>query len=235
MQATRKTRKITVKFFLNQLLDPVINEKGKEFYPLYIQVTYNRKNMQLRSLYGKYYLDLMEVPSALLESEERVLRKIITLEASHLEDNYDLRGLKRKYEVYSLSLQQAIEDYLKPKLRLAIMKTNCELKHVLDFASTRATVPLLQAAAQKLLPDFERHLGTRLQQELAVYEQFQRLNKQPFPSYSFPMVIDWSDGSYKEELSIKGKAINKNNPELAKQMSALIDHAVSEEIMVFDE
>lgn len=235
MSVPKKSKKITIKFFLNQLLEPVTNEKGKEFYPLYIQVTYNRKNMQLRSKYGEYYHDLKEVPPTLLEFEERVLQKIIALEASHLEDRYDLKGLKRKYEVYSLSLHQAIEDYLKPKLRLAILKTNHELTNVLDFSSVRATVPLLQAAAQKLFPDIERYLGGKLQHELAMYEQFLRLDKQPFLTYSFPMIIDWSDGSYKEELAKKVKTTYKNKPEIFKQITDLIEQAVAKKFLVFDE
>jgi hypothetical protein len=235
MDFPKKSKKITVKFFLNRLLAPMTNEKGKEAYPLYIQVTYNRKNMQLRSKYGGYYHDLQDVPPPLLEFEERVLRKIITLEASHLEDYYDLKGLRRTYEVYSLPLHEAIEDYLKPRLRRAILKTRHELTNVLDFSSARATVPLLQAAARKLFPDFERHLGRRLQQELTTYEQFLRLYKQPLLSYSFPMIIDWSDGSYKEELARNVKAAYENNPQIARRIAALIGDAAAHKILVFDD
>jgi hypothetical protein len=235
MYPLKKAKKITVRFFLNRMLKPITKEKGKELYPLYIQVTYNRKNMQLRSKYGEYYHDLKEAPSGLLEFEERVLRRIITREASHLEDSYNLKGLRRNYEIYSLSIHQAIEDYLKPKLRAAIRKINSPLTHVLDFDSDRATVPLLQAAAQKLFPDFERRLGTRLRQELAIYEQFLRLYKPPFLNYSFPMIIDWSEGGFKEELNRKVQLANKNSSEIFQQLSELIRQAVSQKFMVLDD
>jgi len=114
MDTLKKGKKITVKFFLNRLLEAATNDKGQESYPLYIQVTYNRKNMQLKSKYSEYYYDLSEVKPGLMEFEEKVLRKIVTHEAGETKGEYDLKGLKRKYEVYSMSVHQAVEEYLKP-------------------------------------------------------------------------------------------------------------------------
>ncbi|MBN8852769.1 MAG: hypothetical protein BGO55_03350 [Sphingobacteriales bacterium 50-39] len=230
MDTLKKAKKITVKFFLNQLLEPATNDKGKEAYPLYIQVTYNRKNMQLKSKYAEYYYDLKEVKPGLMEFEERILQKIVTHEKSETKGEYDLKGLKRKYEVYSLSIHEAVEDYLKPKLRLAILKTNDELTGVLNFTAPQATTALLHKGARRLFPDFDRYLGAKLQTELAAYEQYRQLYKEPFFTYTFPAIIDWVDGSYRGELYKKLNAVYKNNPGAIKGIVALIEHAVTEKL-----
>jgi len=230
METYRKPKKITIKFFLNQLLEPAINDKGKESYPLYIQITYNRKNMQLKSKYAEYYYSLSEVKPALMEFEEKVLRKIIFYEAAQTEDDYDLKGLKRKYDVYSYSIHQAVEDYLKPRLRLAVLKTNDELANVLDFNSALATVPRLLAAARRLFPGFDRHLGTRLEGELGAYSQFLQLDKVRLFTYTFPTVIDWIDSSYQEVLDKKLNTIYNEHAIYQKQIPSLIEHAVTEKL-----
>jgi len=235
METYRKPKKITIKFFLNQLLEPAINDKGKESYPLYIQITYNRKNMQLKSKYAEYYYSLSEGKPALMEFEEKVLRKIIFHEAAHTEDDYDLKGLKRKYDVYSYSIHQVIEDYLKPRLRLAVLKTNDELANVLDFNSALATVPRLLAAGRRLFPGFDRHLGNRLEGELAAYSQFLQLDKAPLLTYTFPTVIDWVDGSYQMELDRKLNTIYKEHPNYRKHILSLIEHAMTEKLKQLDQ
>ncbi len=128
-----KEKKITIKFFLNKLLEAATGDKGEKYYPLYIQVTYNRKNMQLKSKYGEYYKDIKEVRKELMQFEEMMLTKVIRYESTHTSSDYDLKGLKHKYEIYSGSVSQALEHYLKPKLRLAILRTNNELVHVFNF------------------------------------------------------------------------------------------------------
>jgi hypothetical protein len=235
MDTLKKGKKVTVKFFLNQLLEAVTNEKGRASYPLYIQVTYNRKNMQFKSKYAEYYYDLKEAKPGLMEFEERILRKIISYEAGRTKGEYDLKGLKRKYEVYSESVHQAVEGYLKPKLRLAILKTNDELTSVLNFLAPQATVARLYEAAQRLFPDFTLHLGARLQGELTTYEQYRQLYKEPVFTYTFPTVIDWVDGSYQEELNKKLKAVYKSQPETSKQILSLIGHGVAEKLKQLEE
>ena len=61
MKVVKKEKKITVKFFLNRKVEPATGDKGEKYYPLYLMITYNRKNMQFRSKYGMFYSDLNEV------------------------------------------------------------------------------------------------------------------------------------------------------------------------------
>jgi len=235
MDTLKKAKKITVKFFLNRVLESVTNEKGRASYPLYIQVTYNRKNMQLKSKYAGYYYDLKEVKPGLMEFEERILRKMITYESGQTKEEYDLKGLKRKYDIYSESVHEAVETYLKPKLRLAILKTNHDLTTVLDFNSSHATVARLYEAAQRLFPDFTKNLEAKLHGELTTYEQFRKLYKEPFFTYTFPTVIDWVDGGYQEELTNNLKTVYKNQPETVKAVLSLIGHTVTKRLQQLEE
>ena len=86
-------------------------------------MTFTRKNIQDRSHYGEYFRALNEVKPALLKFEEKIIRRIISYEAGVTKSEYELKGLKRKYVVYSMSDLSGVEAYIKPNLRLAILKT----------------------------------------------------------------------------------------------------------------
>lgn len=224
-----KEKKITVKFFLNQAVEPVKGEGRKRYYPLYVQVTYNRKNMQFKAKYSEYYEDLQEVKQSLLDFEERVIKRIVANEASKTKGEYDLKGLKKKYDVYSTSILEALEYYLKPKLRLAVLKTGNELSKVLNFNDANATVDLLHKAANLLFKDFDSGLSDKLKEELKAYRHYEKLYR-PVLSYDFPTLIDWLDGSHKEELEKKLGTTLKGKPEIIKSIKALIDHSVREKL-----
>lgn len=232
MNSSSKEKKITVKFFLNQALEPASDDRGMKLYPLYFQVTYNRKNMQAKSRYGLFYRHLKEVPAELTAFEEKVLAKIIRYEAKEKGEDYELKGLKRKYDLYSVSVYQALEAYLKPQLRRAVLKIGGELATVLDFTQARIPVSLLHKAATLLFPQFNSSLPQRLREDLQTYNIFQNLNKEPVLSYNFPTIIDWLDGSYKAELMLLPAL--QNNPDGAKKVVKLIDDAVAEALKALD-
>jgi hypothetical protein len=230
MKTIRKPKKITVKFFLNRLLEPVVQEQKQAYHPLYIQVTYNRKNMQFKSMYGEYYKDESELPQRLMDFEERVIHQIINHETAQTESDYELKGLKRKFEVYSTSIGYMLERYLKPKLRAAIMKTNDELTTVLAFDTAHATVARLFKAAHLLFKDFDSYLTVKLSEELNALWNYQKLYPAPKFDYSFPTVIDWVDGSYRIELEKKLKDVYKNKPEVIRKVMTLVEQAVADHL-----
>ena len=224
----KKEKKITIKFFLNKLLEPATGDKGEKYYPLYIQVTYNRKNMQFKSKYGMYYEDLKEIKQGLMQFEERILRKAISYESNLSSSDYDLKGLKYKYEIYSTSILETLEKYLKPKLRLAILKTNDELTDVLDFSQSHATVARLYKASKLLFNNIDSYLNTKLKTELNAYLNYTGLYKMPIFTFTFPTIMDWIDGSYKSELQSILKATYKNKPGVIKDVNTLINNSVEE-------
>ena len=201
MDRSQKQKKVTVKFFLNKAVDPVLGEKREKHYPLYVQVTYNRKNLQFRSYYGEYYNALEEVKPALLRFEEKIIHRIISYEAGATKSEYELKGLKRKYSVYSMSVLSAVEAYLKPKLRLSVLKTESELSHALNFTEERVTTGVLYKAARLLFPDLDKYVGTKFQEELIAFGRYAALYKGPILAFNFPTIIEWLDGSYKEALA----------------------------------
>jgi hypothetical protein len=224
-----KQKKITVKFFLNEAVYPVKGETRKKYYPLYVQVTYNRKNMQFKSRYSDYYENLKEVKPSLLDFDERVIKSIVSHEAGKAKGEYDLKGLKKKYELYSTSVLEALEHYLKPRLRLSVFNTGNELSKVLNFNDASATVSILYKAAVLLFKDFETNLPDKLKEELKAYEQYQKLYR-PVLSYNFPTLIDWLDGTHKEELEKKLNTTLKLKPEMIKSIKTLIDHAAKQKL-----
>lgn len=233
MKSTRKERKITVKFFLNQAVEPAIGERKEKFYPLYVQVTYSRKNMQFKSAYSEYYESLDEVKPSLLKFEERVIKSIIGYEAEKVNGDYDLKGLKRKYDVYSVSILEAVEQYLKPKLRASVMRTGDELSLTLNFDSAHATVDRLHKASQLLFKNFDSYLTDKLKEELKAYDYYQKLYR-PILTFNFPTVIDWVDGSYKTLLRDKLSNVIKSKPELYSNIIALIDLSVKNKLKLLE-
>jgi len=230
MEASKKEKKITVRFYLNKQLEPITGEKRKKYYPLYLYITYDRRNMQLRSKYSMYYDRLGEVDGSLKSFEENTIKKIIRYETGSGQKAYDLRGLKQRYEVYSTSVQQAIEDYVKPSLRLAILKTNDELVTVLDFNQPQATVGRLYKAAKKLFAGFEKSVPTALMGHLEVYDILSNIFGNPIlKKYDFPALIDWKNGQYLEEL--KSQLSGQKVPKEKQQATiSLVNKAVEEKL-----
>ncbi len=231
----KKKKKITVRFYLNKQLEPVTGEKRKKYYPLYLYITYDRRNMQFRSKYGLYYDSLDEVEARLMAFEENTIRKIIGYETSLSSSSYELKGLRLRYDVYAISIQQAVEDYIKPKLRLAILKTNDELTAVLDFNQLQATAGRLYAAAKKLFPGFDKSIPDTLAGLLDAYETLSNIFGNPLLNgYNFPTLIDWQNGEYTEHLkSLLAK--QKIPPAKQQAATALIRQAVAEKLKLLTE
>lgn len=193
--------------------------------------------MQLKSMYGEYYADLKEVKPGLMEFEETIIRTLISFEISQAAnpDSYELKGLRRKFEIYSTSVWQALELYMKPLLRSEILKTKDELITILDMTTARATVGKLHKGAQLLFKGFNDKLPIKLKGQLSAYEQFQSLVAQPVFDFTFPTVIDWVAGNYKSELEKAVKLKYKNKPEAIKNILSLIDVAVSKRLSQLNE
>jgi hypothetical protein len=236
----RDLKKVTVRFFLHRGVQAgsITKEDGKEtpVYPLYLYVTYNRKNMQFKSNYGMVYADLDDVEKTnrgLMAFEEKLITKIIRYETSLLpnEDIYDMKGLKDKYEVYATSVKKALEVYLTPKLRLSVLKTNNELQHVLNFNTDyyHNTVLRLYKAAGMLFDNFYQVLDEKLHEELEAYQQYSNILPKE-ENYNFPAIIDWLDGSYKSELNAFLEKLFKRKQALISSIENLINSAIEKKI-----
>lgn len=225
-----KQGRITVKPFLNIHLKPTGtvtfgNGIEKPAYPLYVAVTYKSRNMQFKSHYSKCYSDMNEVEKGLVEFEKRIVTKIIRFEVFIVsgKEEYDLKGLKERYEMYAQSLSTCLEKYLRPKLAVAIRGTNNEMYKILHLKD--GAVLLLYKAAGMLFENFHKKMDKALREEIESYQKFAHL-LQSFNEYVFPTIIDWLEGSYKENfrtLLSKGKNVDK---EFIDKSSELIDASI---------
>ena len=103
----KKQGKISVRFFLNKNVMPFTPPllRGTKLYPLYIQVTYNRRNTQFRSEEGNCYTSIEEaykIDRKKIENEESLIKKIVQFEIEHFKQDYQLAGLVDRYWVFLL-------------------------------------------------------------------------------------------------------------------------------------
>src|SRR5687767_11185523 len=99
--------KITIKHYLNTKLKGT-EENNVVLYPIYVQITYNRKNTNFSSEYDRKFsinTNIDELKESLVignifKEEERVIRDIILYESSLRNETFDLKDLKNKYELF---------------------------------------------------------------------------------------------------------------------------------------
>lgn len=224
-----KPKKITVSLFLNKHVQPTGtktygNGNDRDAYPLYIAVIYNSRNTQFKSNYAMPYSDLNEVEPGLIEFEKRLITKILRFEISKQNGNleYDLKGLKKKYDMYSHSLFTSLEKYLRPKLRLEILKTKDDLYKELHLKE--GSVKGLYKAAGKLFDNFYENMDKGVRGEIELFEKLLPLLR--VGNYEFPTIIDWMDGSFSDELKTSLSKGNEQSGELIDRSIKLITDAV---------
>jgi hypothetical protein len=202
----KKPKKITVKFFLNKNLQP-INLHGELAYPLYNQITYDRKNTQIKCTYGNYYKSLEQAKRDspyLFAFEEKILKRSVSYEISKLGDEFRLKGLGRKYDHYSLSIHTLFNNYLKMQLK-DMLRRSAKPAHfleVLHLEKDGLDFFVLYEAAQRLFDNLKEIIRPAIQEEMEVYRIYYQLYEPALKGnkYEFPVVIDWIDGTHIQQL-----------------------------------
>jgi len=221
----KKRSKITVKFFFNKNL-AAKSEKGKELYPLYILVTYQRKSTQLKSHYGGYLEDIEILNthySGLVEFEARTLQKVIEYEAEKYGDKFTLTGIGERYHLYATPIHNALERYLKERLEKEMKATLEPMAIIPDYKNPLISASLLYMAALRLIHDFDQKISRQLKGELEVNNSYFLLFPKLAGVYSFPTVIDWENGNHKKEIK---QEFSQFNPELTKNILKLIHKVI---------
>lgn len=217
-----KPKKVTVKFFLNQAVQPMIEGKVKR-YPLYALITYDRKNTMMRCHYGQYYKDLAEIDKAhypgLLAMEERVIRKSIDYEMAQSKSEFDLKGIYKKYDQYCIGIHMLLSEHMKMLLWNILMRLEpFEFAKALNFNDPDVEFDTLYKMARKLYKDFASLLPKDFDQEIEAYQLFMKLYRGSFFQYTFPTIIEWLDNSavngfrekLKEHYSQSHSMVNKS-------------------------
>ncbi|MDX2197230.1 MAG: hypothetical protein NW207_12520 [Cytophagales bacterium] len=207
MNFSLTTSKITIKPYLNTTLQPKeVKGKYKYFdrkYPLYYQITFERKNTQIKSHYNMYFGDLQDVYNeepGLIEFESEILTHIICYEKVISSGTFELSGIKLKYEKYLTPINNILEEYFKKKLVKAASQCYSEYRYVLRFDSFDVRFTTLFGACEKLFPEIKQLLGTQFGKEYADYRTYlAALDKDDEP-YSYLSLIHWHMNDYKTQL-----------------------------------
>lgn len=230
----KKPKKITVKFFVNKTVKPELHDKEKR-YPLYMIVTYNRRTNTLKSLYGGFYKDIQQVEKnspGLLSFEEKVVQKIISYELSRDTENFDIKGIHVKYDMYSKSIEQILSESLKKALWVVVVKIDPkEYSQALNFSNGRVSFETLYAICQKIYPKLDATLSKKLQEEIDVLLNFKKLYPSFF-SYTFPTVIDWIDKSVLDDYKNKLLDLHKKEKKKVDKGIATIQKIISSNVHI---
>ena len=197
--------KITVRYFLNQNVKPSRNPilGDSDLFPLYIQVTYNRKNTQFRSLYKNNYVNLdnaFKIDGEKLDYEERLIRKMIEGEIKTEKEHFQLKGLKDRYVHYSIEISYCVDKYIRNTIFDSADKTGSKYSSILDpFTHPDVATEIYYEASEKLIENFKSYLPKDFKKELTIGEEFISWCKEKKES---PRLIEWLYYTLPDEYSM---------------------------------
>jgi hypothetical protein len=229
----KKPKKITIKFFLNENLKEVETSDKTVGYPLYNQVTYDRKNTQIKCRYGKgYYPNMLEVQQnygKLLLFEESILKRMVEFEIKRLGVDFHLKGLGKVYDNYSLSIFKLFNSYLKVRLKTILQKAMPdEFLEILQM-NENTDFDVLFRASEKLFDNFKELLMVDFLEEMKLFEIYKEICHKILDEneYKFPVIMDWLDGSHPAFLDKKLKEKYPQNRDYQKKMKDLIEKIIT--------
>ena len=233
----KKPKKITIKFFLNKYLRP-IPVSGELCYPLYAQITYNRKNTQIKSCYGEYYASYEKMKtenSELLAFEDKIIRNAVTYEINKNSEDFNLLGLGDKYEIFATGIHQILNIYLKMKLKEHLQRDSepKEFLAVLNFDKQYVDFELLYEAGKRLFNVFESTIEEGFLKEIEVYRAYCKLYQKILKNkeLNFPVVIEWLDGTHLHEITQKFINLYQNDTQKVEFAMQLIDRVVNTKLI----
>lgn len=225
----KKPKKITVKFFLNEHLKsmPVDMLKEQEDWgkPLYTQVTYDRKNTQIKCNYGGFYKNIVTVHKEhadLLRFEESIFRRCVLFELNKRNEEFELRGLGEIYDFYSKSIPQLFNNYMKMRLKNVLPKVRpTHLLEALHITKQKLRFTTLYEACLRLFDNMESLILPDFREEMAFFEEYIKKYDKTAEGelYKFPVVIDWLDTSHI-------KQVREDFKEKAEKLITLLDKIV---------
>lgn len=228
----KKPKKITVKFFLNKNLKEIVIQ-GDFCYPLYTQITYDRKNTQIKCMYGGYYKSIEQVQEEtpnLLDFEEKILKRSVNYELGKLGDEFKLKGLGRKYENYCKSIHKLFNSYLKLRFKNIIKDASPRrFLEVLNLNSQDIDFFVIYDASVKLFDNLPEILEEGFKEEMRIYQTYFAMYETTLSDgkYKFPVVIDWLEGSHQQELKNKLEVSFQNESQMIEKSMELIHKIVS--------
>lgn len=223
----KKPKKITIKFFLNLNLQPIKINADEEGYPLYMQITYDRKNTQIKCRYGAFYTNIDAVKkneNALLNFEEYLLRRVATYELEKLELAFQLKGLGNTYDAYSLSIYRLFNSYLKMRIKSVLRQAKPkEFLEIFNLDKPNTAFEIIMQASERLFDNFNALLEQEIKEEIQLFEIYKEICKDILikNEYKFPIIMDWLDGSHQAFITKKIK--EKQNIDFSNKEAKIIE------------
>jgi len=213
--------KISVRFFLNKNVKPshIPLLGDSDFYPLYVQVTFRRKNTQFRSLYQRQYLNIEEAFNRErnnLNYEKNIIQQVVEFEVKTKGERFKLIGLKDRYKNYTAEVSFLVYKYLRFSMLASLKQSNSEYWMIIDpTLNWEVPIRLYYNASLKLINNFETFLPTNFKKDINTAEEFIRWSEKKKLN---PLLIQWLNGSlkveYKTVLQKKGKSKSQINEKL---------------------
>ena len=236
----KKPKKITVKPFLNDRLDPIeasIHDSNGEVtkelqYPLYYMVIYNRNNTKFKSRVGFYYSNIEIVPKSVVEFESNTIEKILRYQISKSGEDVDLKGLGNAFNILSENLLQSIEKYLKNKLKLASMSADSYLSCMINFDDWRNPFSKYYDVVTSIFGNISKYIKEDFKAEIdaynSYYDFYNKLKKNQ-SDLDQPTIIDWLNGEYKDFI------LREINTEMGiENIIQLIENSIEKSIKWID-
>jgi len=206
----KKGKKISVKAFLNKNYPwkttkelPDGSSEEVNLYPVYMQITYNRKNTQFKSSVNEHVSDLSEIigeSKIRLENELKFYAKIVEYETNKLGDNFQLKGINDRFDKYVEPIISYLGETVNKDYYHILVKTRSE--HALILANVsgfNVTFNRLMNTTKVLIPNFDSYCDSSLIKEFISYGLYTEI----FPkseliskNQNYPRVIDFLDGSF---------------------------------------
>ncbi len=233
-----KQKKITVKPFINtnlaslELSDSMMR-RGDLKYPLYYQITFERRNTQIKSHFNTYLatLDGLRGEDAeLIKFETDVLQRTVALEHSKSNGNFTLCGIKEKYDNYVLPLEEVFEIHLKKRLLKVMKYSSTEFLPILKFDGFEVTFSLLFKASKLLIENFTKTIPHEYKEEIEAYQHFSAINSSNLRVFKRLCVMDWLDTDCKIELRNQFVEHFRDKASYADKIVAILDDMVEERI-----
>ncbi|MEE4197131.1 MAG: hypothetical protein V2I54_05770 [Bacteroidales bacterium] len=236
----KKPKKITVKPFLNDKLDPIEasihDSEGKVTkelqYPLYYMVIYNRNNTKFKSRLGFYYSGIENVPETIIEFESNTIEKILRYQISKSGEDVDLRGLGNAFNILSENLFQCVEKYLKNKLKLAAMSADSYLSFMINFEDWRNPFSKYYDVVTSLFGKISKYIKDDFKIEIEAYNNYYNIYKKyekQQSGFCQSTLIDWLNDEHKSFILQE-----MNNEKETANIIHLIEKAVEKSMRRID-
>ena len=168
-------------FFLNKNVKPEVQSPltgGNPKFPLYVQVTYNRRNSQFRSYYTRTYSTIEEAYSTKenrehREDEKSLITNVVEYEIKHYGKDFQLKGLSDRYLDYSDSIYNPIDRYFREIIYNAVIKTDSEFIVILNpWDNELVSFSIYYKAATNLISDLHNKLPSDFTDEMKMGSEF---------------------------------------------------------------